>query len=88
MGRPLSPDQSRRINRWSAGRGVGEGGDLRDVYVRGGRQAEAATHIARLREEHTKKPSLIDRFRKAGLTSYIGPVMTVRWADVDLERSY
>ena len=44
-------------------------GDLRDVCVGGGRQAEAATRIARLREEHTKKPSLIDRFRKAGLTT-------------------
>ena len=43
-------------------------GDLRDVCARGGRQAEAATRIARLREEHTKKPSLIERFRKAGLT--------------------
>jgi hypothetical protein len=44
-------------------------GDLRDVCVRGGRQVEAATRIARLREEHTKKPSLIERFRKAGLTT-------------------
>ena len=43
-------------------------GDLRDVCVHGGRQGEAATRIARLREEHTKKPSLIDRFRKAALT--------------------
>mgnify|MGYP001172704973 FL=1 len=45
-------------------------GDLRDVCVRGGRQVEAAARIARLREEHTKKPSLIDRFRKAGLTPW------------------
>ena len=44
-------------------------GDLQDVCARGGRQAEAATRIARLREEHTKKPSLIERFRKAGLTT-------------------
>ena len=44
-------------------------GDLRDVCARGGRQAEAAKRIARLREEHTKKPSLIERFRKAGLTT-------------------
>lgn len=43
--------------------------DLRDVCVRGGRQAEAAIHIARLREEHAKKPSLIERFRKAGLAT-------------------
>ncbi|MHB8874024.1 MAG: hypothetical protein ACYC8T_10095 [Myxococcaceae bacterium] len=44
-------------------------GDLRDVCARGGRQVEAATRIARLRREHTKKPSLIERFRKAGLTT-------------------
>lgn len=44
-------------------------GDLRDVCARGGRQVEAATRISRLREEHTKKPSLIKRFRKAGLTT-------------------
>jgi hypothetical protein len=41
--------------------------DLRDVCLRAGRQAEAATRIARLREEHAKKPSLIDRLRKAAL---------------------
>ena len=43
--------------------------DLRDVCSRAGRQAEAATRIARLREEHGKKPSLIERFRKAGLAT-------------------
>jgi hypothetical protein len=43
--------------------------DLRDVCARGGRQVEAATRLARLREEHAKKPSLIERFRKAGLTT-------------------
>jgi len=43
--------------------------DLRDVCARGGRQAETATRLARLREEHAKKPSLIERFRKAGLTT-------------------
>lgn len=41
--------------------------DLRDVCTRAGRQAEAATRIARLREEHAKKPSFIERIRKAGL---------------------
>lgn len=41
--------------------------DLRDVCLRSGRLDEAAKRIARLREEHAKKPSLIDRFRKAAL---------------------
>jgi hypothetical protein len=43
--------------------------DLRAVCARGGREVEASTRIARLREEHAKKPSLIERFRKAGLTT-------------------
>jgi len=43
--------------------------DLRDVCARGGRQVEAATRLTRLRQEHAKKPSLIERFRKAGLTT-------------------
>ena len=43
--------------------------DLRDVCVRAGRQAEAASRIARLREEHAKKPSFIERIRKAGLAT-------------------
>lgn len=41
--------------------------DLRDVCVRAGRQAEAAARIARLLAEHAKKPSLLQRCRKAGL---------------------
>jgi len=41
--------------------------DLRDVCIRAGRQDEAAKRIAQLRVEHAKKPSLIDRFRKAAL---------------------
>ncbi|MEW6745108.1 MAG: hypothetical protein AB1486_20325 [Planctomycetota bacterium] len=41
--------------------------DLRDVCVRGGRLDEASKRIARLSEEHAKKPRLIDRFRKAAL---------------------
>jgi hypothetical protein len=42
--------------------------DLRDVCARAGRQVEAATRIARLRDEHAKKPRLLERLRKAGLT--------------------
>jgi hypothetical protein len=41
--------------------------DLRDVAFRAGRQDEAETRLARLREQHAKKPSLIDRLRRAGL---------------------
>ncbi|MBI3925368.1 MAG: hypothetical protein HY319_07515 [Armatimonadetes bacterium] len=41
--------------------------DLRDVCVRAGRHGDAVTRIARLLEEHAKKASLIDRFRKAAL---------------------
>jgi hypothetical protein len=41
--------------------------DLREVCVRDGRAAEAATRLARLCAAHAKKPSLIERFRKAGL---------------------
>lgn len=41
--------------------------DLRDVSALAGRQAEAAGRIARLREEHARKPSLVERLRKAGL---------------------
>jgi hypothetical protein len=43
--------------------------DLREVCVRAGRQTEAMTRIARLREEHARKPSLIERLRKAGLAT-------------------
>jgi flagellar motility protein MotE (MotC chaperone) len=41
--------------------------DLREVCVRAGKPGEAASRIARLREEHAKKGTLIERFRKAGL---------------------
>ncbi len=41
--------------------------DLRDLCARTGRQAEAMARIARLREEHGNKPSLIKRIRGAGL---------------------
>ncbi len=43
--------------------------DLRDLCIRGGRQAEAETRITRLREEHANKRSLIERIRKAGLAT-------------------
>jgi hypothetical protein len=41
--------------------------DLREVCVRAGKPGEAASRIARLREENAKKGTLIERFRKAGL---------------------
>lgn len=41
--------------------------DLRDVAFRAGRQGEVETRLARLSEQHAKKPSLIDRLRRAGL---------------------
>ncbi len=41
--------------------------DLREVCVRAGKPSEAGSRIARLREEHSKKGTLIERFRKAGL---------------------
>jgi hypothetical protein len=42
-------------------------GDLRDLYLHTGRQAEAAARIARLQQAHASKPSLIKRLRQAGL---------------------
>jgi len=42
--------------------------DLREVCVRDGRQNEAARRIARLREEHAKKPSFLARLHKAALS--------------------
>jgi hypothetical protein len=41
--------------------------DLCDVCARGGSQEEAAARIARLRAEHSRKPSLMNRLRKAAL---------------------
>ncbi|MCL2725944.1 MAG: hypothetical protein FWD69_16085 [Polyangiaceae bacterium] len=41
--------------------------DLRDVCTRDGRSDEATTRIARLTEEHAKKPSLLKRLKKASL---------------------
>jgi hypothetical protein len=41
--------------------------DLREVCVRAGKPGEAGSRIARMCEEHSKKGTLIERFRKAGL---------------------
>jgi len=41
--------------------------DLRDLCVGTGRQAEAVARIARLQQAHASKPSLMKRFREAGL---------------------
>jgi hypothetical protein len=41
--------------------------DLRDVATRAGRQVEAETRLARLREQHAKKPSFLARLKAADL---------------------
>ncbi|MDI7267881.1 MAG: hypothetical protein QME96_07795 [Myxococcota bacterium] len=41
--------------------------DLRDVCARDGRQEHADARIARLRAQHAKKPSLLQRMSEAGL---------------------
>jgi hypothetical protein len=41
--------------------------DLRDLAVRAGRGEEVETRLARLRDQHAKKPSLVGRLRAAGL---------------------
>ena len=41
--------------------------DLRDLAVRAGRQDEVGARLSRLRDQHAKKPSLIDRLQRAGL---------------------
>jgi hypothetical protein len=41
--------------------------DLREVCVRAGKPGEAGSRIAWMCEEHSKKGTLIERFRKAGL---------------------
>jgi hypothetical protein len=43
--------------------------DLRDLGERAGRQGEAEERIRQLRQRHASKPSLMERFRKAGLIS-------------------
>ncbi len=42
-------------------------GDLKDLGARSGRIAEVQTRIQHIREEHSKKPSLIERLQRAGL---------------------
>lgn len=42
-------------------------GDLRDLALRSGRGSEAEACLLRLCEEHARKPSFIERLRKAGL---------------------
>jgi hypothetical protein len=41
--------------------------DLRDLAARSGQAAEFSGHLRTLREQHAKKPSLMQRFDKAGL---------------------
>ncbi|MGH8564247.1 MAG: hypothetical protein ACREXW_09205 [Gammaproteobacteria bacterium] len=42
-------------------------GDLKDFSARSGRIAEVRSRIQRIREEHSKKPSFIERLQRAGL---------------------
>ncbi len=42
-------------------------GDLRDLGVHKGQVEEMEARLLRLREEHSKKPSLLERLKKAGL---------------------
>jgi hypothetical protein len=42
-------------------------GDLRDLGIRKGREAEVQARIAEIREAHARKPRFIDRLRKTGL---------------------
>lgn len=42
-------------------------GDLKDLGARSGRIAEVQSRIQRIREEHSKKPSFIERLQRAGL---------------------
>lgn len=41
--------------------------DLRDLALRGGRGSEVEARLLRLCEEHARKPSFMERLRKAGL---------------------
>jgi uncharacterized Zn finger protein len=41
--------------------------DLRDLGTRNGRGGEVDAHLLSLCQAHAKKPSLLDRMRKAGL---------------------
>ena len=42
-------------------------GDLKDLAARSGRIAEVQSRIQRIREEHSRKPSFIERLQRAGL---------------------
>jgi hypothetical protein len=42
-------------------------GDLKDLGARSGRIAEVQSRIQRIQEEHSKKPSFIERLQRAGL---------------------
>lgn len=42
-------------------------GDLRELGIRNGREREVDARLLRLCHEHAKKPSLLDRMRRAGL---------------------
>jgi len=41
--------------------------DLRDVSARAGTSAEFTRRMGQLHQQHQRKPSLIDRMRRAGL---------------------
>ncbi len=47
--------------------------DLWDLAAREGRAAEAAQRISRLRDEHARKPTFVDRLRRAGLLAGATP---------------
>ncbi len=47
--------------------------DLRDLAARGGRAAEAVQRITRLRDAHARKPTFVERLRRAGLLAGARP---------------
>ncbi len=47
--------------------------DLRDLAARGERAAEAVQRISRLRNEHARKPTFVERLRRAGLLAGARP---------------
>jgi len=60
-------------------------GDLQDLGARSGRIAEVQSRIQRIQEEHSKKPSFIERLQRAGLLAPVGgltspapPLVSVR----------
>lgn len=46
--------------------------ELRDLALRDGRVPEVEARLLRLCEEHARKPSLLERLRRAGLTKFEG----------------